>query len=75
METQEITIRVSREAASIYESASEEERRKLDVILSLKLGEAAHSCRSLAEIMRDASREAKERGLTEDILKELLDEQ
>lgn len=31
--------------------------------------------RSLQEIMREASEEAKDRGLTEDILKELLDDQ
>ncbi len=75
METREITIRVTPVAASIYESASEQERRRLDALLSLRLGEAATPSHSLREIMREASREAQERGLTEDILKEILDEE
>lgn len=75
MQTREITIRVTPEAASIYKSASEEERRKLDALLSLRLSEAKEPYRSLKEIMQEASREAQKRGLTEDILKEILDEQ
>ena len=74
METREITIRVTPEAATIYQSASEQERLKLDALLSLRLSEAAEPSRSLKEIMREASREAQERGLTEDMLKEILDE-
>jgi len=74
METKEITIRVTTEAANIYESASEQERRKLDVLLSLRLSEVVGTSRSLKEIMREASREAQKRGLTEEILKEILNE-
>lgn len=73
MQTREITIRVTPDAAKVYESASEQERRKLDVLLSLRLSEARGPSRSLNEIMQEASQEAKERGLTEDLLKELLD--
>jgi hypothetical protein len=74
METQELTIRVTPAAATIYQAASEQERLKLDALLSLRLSEAAEPSRSLKEIMREASREAQKRGLTEDILKEILDE-
>lgn len=74
MSTREITIRVTPEAASIYESASEQEQRKLDALLSLRLSEAADPSRPLKEIMREASREAQERGLTREILKEIMDE-
>ena len=74
MEAQEITIRVTPEAATIYQSASEQERLKLDALLSLRLSEAAEPSRPLQEIMREASREAQERGLTDDVLKEILDE-
>jgi Cdc6-like AAA superfamily ATPase len=74
METKEITIRVTPEAATIYQTASEQERLKLDALLSLSLSETAMPSRSLEEIMREASREARERGLTEDALKEILDE-
>ena len=59
METQEITIRVTPEAASVYQSASDEERRKLDVLLSLRLSEVRQPPRPIQEIMRDASREAQ----------------
>ncbi len=74
METRQITVRVTLEAAAIYESATEQERRKLDALISLRLSEAAESSRSLKEIMREASKEAQMRGLTEDLLKEILDE-
>lgn len=55
METQEIKIRVSPQAANTYQSASEEERSKLDLLLSLRLSEIE--------------------GLTEEILREILNEQ
>ena len=74
MEIQEITIRVTPEAASVYQSASDDERRKLDALLSLKLSEARLPSRPLEEIMHEASSEARAHGLTEDILKELLQE-
>ena len=75
METQEIKIRVSPQAASYYQSASEEERSKLDLVLSLKLSEVRQSSRSLKEIMAEASKEAEKRGLTEEDLREILNEQ
>ncbi|WP_454061108.1 hypothetical protein [Candidatus Nitrospira salsa] len=74
METQEITIRVTPKAANIYQTASEQERLKLDALLSLKLSETAQPSRSLEEIMREASKEARKSGLMEDGLKEILDE-
>ena len=73
MQTREITIRVTPEAANVYESASEQDRRKLDVLLSLRLSEAKGPSRSISEIMSEASEQARERGLTEELLKELLD--
>ena len=75
METQEIKIRVSSQAANLYQSASEEERSKLDLVLSLKLSEIGSSSRSIKEIMREASKEAQEQGLTEEVLREILNEQ
>ena len=74
MINKQITIRVTPQAANIYESASEQERRKLDALLSLRLSEAAEPNRSIYEIMKEASDEAKSSGLTEDILIEILDE-
>ena len=74
MPTQQITIHVTPEAAGVYESASEEERRKLDALLSLRLTEGRQTCRPIEEIMRDATAEAREHGLTEDALNEILSE-
>ncbi len=74
MATRAITIRVDPEAAQAYEAASAEERRKLDVLLSLKLTEVTTGERSLEKIMQNVSLSARARGLTPDMLKTLLDE-
>jgi hypothetical protein len=74
MASKAITIRVNPEAAQAYEAASAEERRKFDVLLSLKLAEVTQEERSLEEVMRDISRNAQARGLTPEILQALLDE-
>jgi hypothetical protein len=74
MSTKTIQIRVDDEAARAYESASEEERKKLDLLLSLRLREVASPGRSLEEVMDEVSRKAQERGLTPEILESLLDE-
>jgi hypothetical protein len=74
METRTITIRVSPEAARVYNSATAEQQRKLEVLLSLKLTEVARTPRPLEEIMDEISRKAQARGLTPEILESLLDE-
>ncbi len=74
METKLITIRVSPKAASAYETATAEQQRKLDALLSLKLTEVARSARPLETIMNESSRNAHARGLTPEILESILDE-
>jgi hypothetical protein len=74
MQTEEITIRVDPEAAEAYRSASDDVRRKLDLLLSLRLHEALRPGKSLPEVMREISRKAQERGLTPDILESILHE-
>jgi hypothetical protein len=74
METQRITIRVSPEAARVYNAATAEEQRKLDLLLSLKLTEVARAPRPLEEVMDEISRKAQARGLTPEILESLLHE-
>lgn len=74
METKEITIRVTPEAARVYQSASVQEQKKLNVILSLQLTGLNKPLRPIEDIMREASEEAQARGLTPKILKEILDE-
>jgi hypothetical protein len=72
MQTEEITIRVDPEAAEAYRAAPEDERRKLDLLLSLHLHNALRPGRPLQEIMRDISRKAQERGLTPEIVESIL---
>jgi hypothetical protein len=74
METEPITIHVDAEAARAFKAASEEEQRKLEALLSLRLLEATDRSRPLKEIMSEISRQARERGLTPEILKDILDE-
>ena len=74
MLTQEITIRVETEAARAYQAASEEDRRKLDLLLSLRLRDALRSSSSLKEIMHEISEHAQQRGLTPEILESILRE-
>ena len=74
MKTEEITIRVGAEAANAYRSASHENRRKFDLLLSLKLTDATKNSGSLKGVMREISQKAQKRGLTPDILQSLLDE-
>lgn len=74
METKTIQIRVSADAARAYETASEEEQHKLDVLLSLKLSEVRRSKKSLEKIMSEISRKAQRRGMTSEILESILNE-
>jgi vacuolar-type H+-ATPase subunit E/Vma4 len=75
METKPITVHVNVEAARIFEAASEEQRRKIEALLSLKLTEATREKRMLEEVMSDISQKAQERGLTQEILDSILNEQ
>ena len=72
MTMQEITIHVTPDAAATYLAASEEDRRKLDALLSLRLSEAAGWNRSLRDVIREASQEAQAKGLTPEILQDIL---
>ena len=67
-----IRIRVDLETARAYREAPEPERRKLDLLLSLRLREATQQPEKLEDVMREVSRNAKARGLTEDELERLL---
>lgn len=72
-----ISIRVAADTARIYETASADERRKLDALVSSRLREFIRhrqQGQSLEEIMSDISRKAQERGLTQEKLDEILNE-
>ena len=67
-----ISIKVSPEAARAFRKASATERKKMELLLSMRLLEASTSRKSLESIVREISRSARERGLTPTILDELL---
>ena len=78
METKTINLRVSTDVAEAYESAPDEEKRKLEALLSSRLREAVrhrNRGRSLEEIMDEMSRRAQERGLTQGKLDEILNDE
>ena len=74
METRTINVRVDAKTADAYESSSEIERRKIDLLINLKLREVVRESRRLEEIMEGISRKAQERGLTPEILESILAE-
>ena len=62
----------------MYESASDEEKRKLEALISSRLREAARHRergKTLEEIMSEMSRKARERGLTPEKLDDILNEE
>ena len=71
---EEITLTVDSEVARAYNSASPEERRKLDLLVNFSLREATSSERSLQEVMLEISEKARSRGLTPEILQSILEE-
>lgn len=71
---QTIAIKVTPEAAKAFQSATDADRRKLELLLSLRLLEVARSRLSLEEIMRKISRSAQKHGLTKEILTAILRE-
>ncbi len=75
MATDQITIRVDVEAARAFKSASEEMRRKLEALVSIRLVEATRTSDSLEDVMREISRDARDRGLTPEILRSILDDE
>jgi hypothetical protein len=72
MNTETITVHVTPQAATAYRGASEEDRRKLDLLVSLQLTEFSKSDESLATVMDAMSQEAANAGLTPEILDSIL---
>ena len=72
MATEQITLRVSPEAARAFREASPQEQLKLEALVSLQLLGKLQPRRGLDEVIADMSRQAQERGLTPEMLAELL---
>lgn len=70
--TETITIQVTPEIAKAFRSASETERRKMELLLNLRLLEVTRARKPLEQVMRETSRSTKAHGLTEEIFNNLL---
>jgi hypothetical protein len=68
-----INIKLDNEAAQIYTTASVENRKKIQLLLSFWLREFDMPSVSLADLMDQISEKAQRRGLTPEILETLLD--
>ena len=75
METEVINIRVDAESAKAFRSLSEEDRRKIEALLSIRLSDVSRSAESLDAVMKEIADKAKARGLNPEILKSLLNEE
>ena len=68
-----ITIQVDAEAAKAFATASPEEQRKIQLLLSLRLQDlTASQGKSLKTVMDEIGARAETRGLTPEILESLL---
>lgn len=73
--TEQITVSVDSDVANRYRSASNQERRKLDLLINLRLRDVTESGKSLRDTMLEISWNAQQRGLTPEILQSSLDEE
>ncbi len=70
-----ISIEVDNEVASSFSKASNDEKRKFQFLLNLRLKELMNnSNRSLLEVMDDIGNYSESKGMTTDILELLLRE-
>ena len=70
--TDTITIAVDPDLADAYRAASDQDRRKLDLLLNLRLRDVTRTGESLQDVMAAITQNARARGLTPEILEELL---
>lgn len=71
----QITVSVDSDVANRYRSASDHDRRKLDLLVNLRLRDATESGKSLRESILEISRKAQRRGLTPEILQSILEKE
>jgi hypothetical protein len=74
MKTETITVRVAPQVAIAYRAASEEDRRKFDLLVNLQLTECLRYGDSLEKVIGEMGKEAAEAGLTPEILDSILHE-
>lgn len=74
MAKKKITIEVPEEIAEAYEKASRSDRQRAERALSYSLVPKVKAAEELKKILDRTGRTAKERGLTQEKLQELLDD-
>lgn len=73
MSTATISIEVDEDSAKAYTQASDEHRRKLQLLLNLRLRElTTGAVRPLNEVMDAMGKKATQRGLTPELLESIL---
>lgn len=73
MRTETISIKVDAEAARAFQCASDDDRRKLELLLSLRLSElTVRPAQPLCEVLDEMAAKAAARGLTPEVLSSLL---
>lgn len=70
--TDTITITVDPDLAGAYRAAPDQDRRKLDLLLNIRLRDVMRTAGSLHDVMAEITRNGRVRGLTPEILEELL---
>lgn len=70
--TRFIRVAVDDEIAERYESASDADKQTIDLLLSIWLREVNKPKRSLLQVMDDIGGKAQARGLTPEILEDIL---
>lgn len=70
--TEQITVSVDSNVAERYRSSTDQERRRLDLLVNLRLLDATQPGKSLRDLMREISRNAQRRGMTPEILQSIL---
>ena len=70
--TDTITITVDPDLGDAYRVASDQNRRKLNLLLNLRLRDVMRTGESLHDVMAEITRNAWARGLNHEILEELL---
>jgi hypothetical protein len=70
-----IQMQLDDDAVRIYQKASQTDKRKLNLLLSMWLREYGAPEMPLADLMDEISDSARSRGLTPEILESLLDDE
>lgn len=70
--TRYIQLPVADDVAEMYDTVSDEDKRKFDLLLHIWLRQVTQPRQTLTEVMDEIGANAAKRGLTPEILEELL---